>query len=409
MLNFLHFTIALLLPLTLFAQTQTSTVPVKSEASEGVISEERAEIVRLQIYLDENHFGPGAIDGKMGTYTKMAVEAYNKRHGLQPGDWEAVNKLAKQEIPEIYAIAIVPDIVTKLVDSEFANNNNRETQALRKSMPYRSVGEFMAERYHTTVDFLNLINGAEKVRKATIRTPLIVPNIAPFRIELVADGRTHKSDPVLSNRWAVIDTKKHQLRVYEPLPGFPSTVPTTAEDAANVAALPEGDLGDANAGAPDQLDPIVKTQVDEAAVDAGAPPKAMIVEDDDSPKPVLTQWDEDRALIVAAFPITPGQPQFIRYGQWKMMNAIEFPTWRYDASLLKTGQRSNSSLTIPSGPNNPVGVIWMGLSRRGIGIHGTDSPETIGRSRSAGCIRLTNWDAIELPTYIRPGATVFIK
>lgn len=400
MLNFLHFTIALLLlPVTLLAQTE-------------VITEERAEIVRLQIYLDQNHFGPGAIDGKLGTYTKMAVEAYNKRHGLPQGDWEAVNKLAKQEIPEIYAIAIVPEIASKLVDSEFANNNNRETQALRKSMPYRSIGEFMAERYHTTIDFINLVNGEEKVRKATIRTPLIVPNVAPFRIELVAEGRTHKSDPVLSSRWAVIDTKNHQLRVYEPLTDVPTpTTPPSPDGESNVAALPEGDLGDAIAIPQAQIlpEPAVKTQIDQAAADAGSPPKAMIVEDDNSPKPTLTPWDEERALIVAAFPITPGQPQFIRYGQWKMMNAIEYPTWRYDASLLKTGQRSNTSLTIPAGPNNPVGVIWMGLSRRGIGIHGTDSPETIGRSRSAGCVRLTNWDAIELPNYIRPGATVFIK
>ncbi|GAA5494788.1 hypothetical protein Rhal01_00952 [Rubritalea halochordaticola] len=398
MLNFLHF-------ITVFCTLALCTQAFAQSGSEG-IPEERQEVVRLQIFLDQNHFGPGVIDGKMGTYTKMAVEAYNKRNGLAEGDWDAVKKLAAQEVQEIYAVAIVPDLATKMVDSGFANNKNRSSQARRKSMPYRSIAEFMAERYHTTVDFLEIVNGKEKVKQATTRTPLIVPNVAPFRIELVADGRTHKKDPILSQRWAVIDTTKHQIRIYEPLEGAPPYEEQTSD------ALAENDeLGSLDSSPPEQLEsqPLVKTQVDGEALKSGAPPRALIIEEDSSAKPKLTPWDEHRALIVAAFPITPGQPQFIRRGQWKMMNAIEFPTWRYDASLLKTGQRSNSGLTIPSGPNNPVGVIWMGLSRRGIGIHGTDSPETIGRSRSAGCVRLTNWDAIELPNYIRPGATVFIK
>ena len=121
------------------------------------------------------------------------------------------------------------------------------------------------------------------------------------------------------------------------------------------------------------------------------------------------RFDETKAKLIAAFPITPGKPQFIRRGTWKMTNAIEFPSWRYDKSLLQTGQRSTQSLSIPPGPNNPVGVLWMGLSRKGIGIHGTDKPDTIGRARSSGCIRLANWDVVHVPKYVRPGATVIIK
>jgi lipoprotein-anchoring transpeptidase ErfK/SrfK len=56
-----------------------------------------------------------------------------------------------------------------------------------------------------------------------------------------------------------------------------------------------------------------------------------------------------------------------------------------------------------------VGIIWNGTSRSGIGLHGTSDPETIGRARSAGCIRLANWDAIRLPKLIRPGASVEIR
>ena len=52
---------------------------------------------------------------------------------------------------------------------------------------------------------------------------------------------------------------------------------------------------------------------------------------------------------------------------------------------------------------------WNGLSKPGIGMHGTPNPETIGRARSHGCIRLANWDAIRLPDLIRPGTTVEIR
>ena len=56
-----------------------------------------------------------------------------------------------------------------------------------------------------------------------------------------------------------------------------------------------------------------------------------------------------------------------------------------------------------------MGIIWNGLSRPGIGLHGTAEPETIGRAQSAGCVRLANWDAIRIPTLIRPGATVELR
>lgn len=352
----------------------------------------REEMIRLQIYLDQQNFGPGVIDGKMGTYTQKAIEAYNKKFGHHMDDLETIKAKSIAEIPNIYATAIVPKLVETMVDSGFRRGDNRNYQASRKDMPYRSVAEFMAERYHTSVDFLKLINPPEAVTKAKHRAALIVPNVEPFRIENLAAGRTHKQHDTLSQRWAVIDTKAFQIRIYEPLEPL-----ETAPDIEGNVVLSDNEVAI-------DFDPTVTDFTQEATT-----PRAAIVIEDPNPEQQLTVHDEHRALIVAAYPITPGKKQFIRYGTWKMRNAIEFPTWRYDASLLKTGQRSNKSLQIPSGPNNPVGVIWMGLSRKGIGIHGTNNPDKIGRGRSAGCIRLSNWDAAKLPTLIRPGATVIIK
>ncbi|MFC4993258.1 L,D-transpeptidase [Rubritalea tangerina] len=354
------------------------------------IPKDREEIARLQIFLDQQNFGPGVLDGKMGTYTKMAIEAYNFKFGRKDSEWDKVKEDARQSVPTLYATAIVPEIATKYVDTGFRWGDNRGYQATRKDMPYRSIAEFMAERYHTTVDFLKLINGKTLIDNATVRTAMRVPNIEPFRIENMAHGRTYKSDPVLSQRWAVIDTTKHQIRIYEPLaPIDPPTTEPASEQTSDLVEAP--------------------TRIEIVPDSAAGLPRAMIVEDDPQPDQQLTIHDEHRAEIVAAYPITPGKPQFIRRGTWKMNNSIEFPTWRFDDSLLKTGQRSTTSLTIPAGPNNPVGVHWMGLSRRGIGIHGTDKPERIGRGRSAGCIRMANWDVVKLPKIIRPGATVIIK
>lgn len=347
---------------------------------------ERIETLQLQIYLDQNNFSPGVLDGKMGTYTRKAIAAYNKKFGFDEDDIDSVKQKAHQSVPNIFATAIVPNFAHDYIDTNFRHGDNRSYQASRKDMPYRSIAEFMAERYQTSLGLLQLLNTPEAVARATTHSALLVPNVSAFQIENLAEGRTHKQDDILSRRWAVIDTKAHQIRIYEPLE--PNTLtPEAAEDIPTPAPL-------LNIG---------------ENIDLGSTARATIVEEDPAPAQQLSAHDEHRALLVAAYPITPGKPEFIRYGTWKMLNAIELPTWRYDASLLKTGKRSNQSLQIPSGPNNPVGVIWMGLSRPGIGIHGTDNPEKIGRGRSSGCIRLANWNAVKLPTMIRPGATVIIK
>jgi lipoprotein-anchoring transpeptidase ErfK/SrfK len=116
--------------------------------------------------------------------------------------------------------------------------------------------------------------------------------------------------------------------------------------------------------------------------------------------------------LIASFPITPGKPRFIHYGMWEVRTQVEFPNWSYDKLLLHTGKRNpdkSQVYQLPPGPNCPVGVIWCGLSKSGIGLHGTSDPETIGRAQSAGCIRLSNWDAIRLPSLISPGSSVEIR
>src|SRR6516162_7932702 len=117
----------------------------------------------------------------------------------------------------------------------------------------------------------------------------------------------------------------------------------------------------------------------------------------------------DANRVVASFPITPGSKSLpAPIGTWKIVKVTTMPVFRWDEAMLKHGRRSGNYYTIPPGPRNPVGIVWIGLNKKGIGIHGTDSPDTIGRSASHGCIRLANWDAARVVSQVTVGMTVEI-
>jgi lipoprotein-anchoring transpeptidase ErfK/SrfK len=117
----------------------------------------------------------------------------------------------------------------------------------------------------------------------------------------------------------------------------------------------------------------------------------------------------DSNHIIAAFPITPGSKTLpAPIGDWKIVKVTTMPIFRWDEAMLRHGRRSADFHTIPPGPRNPVGIVWIGLNKKGIGIHGTDSPNTIGWSASHGCIRLANWDAARLVNQVTVGMTVQI-
>jgi lipoprotein-anchoring transpeptidase ErfK/SrfK len=113
--------------------------------------------------------------------------------------------------------------------------------------------------------------------------------------------------------------------------------------------------------------------------------------------------------VIASFPITPGSKSLpAPIGTWKVVKVTILPIFRFDEAMLKHGRRSADFYTIPPGPRNPVGIVWIGVNKKGIGIHGTDSPDTIGRSASHGCIRLANWDAARVVHQVTVGMTVEI-
>jgi len=114
----------------------------------------------------------------------------------------------------------------------------------------------------------------------------------------------------------------------------------------------------------------------------------------------------DNALL-AVYPATVGSTERpAPTGEWAVRTIAPDPTWTYDPSRLTFGNAKAGKLTIQAGPNNPVGLMWIDLTKDTYGIHGTPDPRRVGKSESHGCVRLTNWDVVQLGNAVNKGAKV---
>ena len=106
-------------------------------------------------------------------------------------------------------------------------------------------------------------------------------------------------------------------------------------------------------------------------------------------------------------PVTTGSEHDpLPIGEWKVTGVQRDPKFHYNPDLFWDAEPGHSKATIPPGPNNPVGVVWIDITREHYGLHGTPEPSTIGKTESHGCVRLTNWDAQKLAGLVRPGTKV---
>ena len=163
-----------------------------------------------------------------------------------------------------------------------------------------------------------------------------------------------------------------------------------------------------------QLNPHVKFAAGErlvvADVGAGAAPApaaaSLRIDKSDS---VLYALREDGA-VVAAFPVSlGGSLDPLENGQFKIANEVTNPTFYYDPRRIREAKAHHTKAEIPPGPNNPVGVVWMGLSKPHWGIHGTAEPARLGRRVTNGCVNLTNWDVQRLSALAKVGTVVDVQ
>ena len=121
---------------------------------------------------------------------------------------------------------------------------------------------------------------------------------------------------------------------------------------------------------------------------------------------MLRAFAKDGKLI-AAYPVTAGSEEKpAPSGTLKVLNVTKNPTYRYNPEYAFKGVQSEKPFTIKAGANNPVGLAWIGLSAKSYGIHGTPDPSKVSKTESHGCIRLTNWDVLELSSIVSKGTVV---
>ncbi|HYE88674.1 MAG TPA: L,D-transpeptidase [Vicinamibacterales bacterium] len=120
----------------------------------------------------------------------------------------------------------------------------------------------------------------------------------------------------------------------------------------------------------------------------------------------LTVTDAGGSILMHA-PVTSGSERDpLPLGNWTVTTVARNPTFNYNPDLFWDADPAHAKAKIPPGPNGPVGVVWIDISKPHYGIHGTPEPGTVGHTQSHGCVRLTNWDALKLAAMVGKGTKV---
>ena len=355
------------LRVVLVAVLITSSIPQASAKRKAARASKstKADIeaaTRLQVFLDRANFGPGKIDGRYNDLTRKALAAYREFRGEQPQTSPSPQSKRKSNAaPDVAGLDLasvdpvfIPYTVTD-ADLQSIGPLPKEPaqQAKLKFLPYRDAADAIAEKFHSDIHFFEQLNPG-KLKTIKPGDQLMVPNVEPFELASVKDIK----------------------------PG---------SEVASQGANEVEDQPDAQAGNPGE--------------NKGATANAAVNVDT---KTNILQVHNGEKLI-AAYPVTVGSAHLASpIGEWKVRRITKLPTFRYDKEMLQHGQRSGNFHLLPPGPRNPVGVMWIALNKKGIGIHGTNEPDSIGHAASHGCIRLANWDVVRLATKIKSGDSVSI-
>jgi lipoprotein-anchoring transpeptidase ErfK/SrfK len=138
------------------------------------------------------------------------------------------------------------------------------------------------------------------------------------------------------------------------------------------------------------------------------PARAALLRIDKSDKMLYVIGEGD--VLLAGFPVSFGGPQDpLPVGRMKITSERKDPHFTYDPQLLRTAKPTDTKVRLPPGPNSPVGVMWLGLSKPHWGIHGTNEPSKMARVETNGCVRLTNWDVLRVAALVDPGIAVDVQ
>jgi lipoprotein-anchoring transpeptidase ErfK/SrfK len=326
-------------------------------------------LMQAQVVLDRLGFTPGVVDGKQGLSTRNAILGFQEANGLAMTgrlDPKTTEALARWSNIPATRVVTIPD--------DFAAGpfqplpKDPADQAKLPVLGYASLDEKLAERFHTTIATLQMLN------------PQLGTPPAPSPSAAAASSPSAEPSSEASPAPSMFHAGQ-QIRV--PNVGADQNVAGATTDTGWQQTLEMLGVGNRQPKA----DKIVVSKS----------------------KGTLKVFDSAGKLI-GMYTATMGSTHDpLPLGNWKVTGISRNPKFHYNPALFWDVPDSDEKQLLPPGPNGPVGVVWIDLNKPHYGIHGTPSPETIGRAQSHGCVRLTNWDAARLAQMVSPGTVVLFE
>jgi lipoprotein-anchoring transpeptidase ErfK/SrfK len=344
---------------------QADTMSLNADVPMGRLDTRAYRSLALQVALDRAGFSPGELDGAAGANTRRALQAFRDARGLPLTgelDDRTIEILGEPFRNPIATYAISADDVAGPFVEDVPADMMKKAEL--PALAYTSVTELLAERFHASPKLLDRLNPKATFARGEV---IYVPNVDAF----------------------VAPSEKPAAQ--------PATKAAPQERASGNATKTGGEPGPASEA----------TRAASAPPSAGSPTTNVVTVTDQT-KTLTVQNAAGETIFQA--PVTVGSANDpLPAGEWKVNGVSLNPPFNYNPDLFWDANPAHAKAKIAPGPNNPVGVVWIDLSKEHYGIHGTPEPSRIGYAQSHGCIRLTNWDAMRVAALVGPGTKVILR
>ena len=170
-------------------------------------------VTRLKIFLDQHSFSPWKIDGHWGDFCAKALQRYQLAHGQQTTS--QVDQAIQQELAQISPLYINYQLTVEDFRHVGRVPRRPAEQARLKAMLYRSILDFVAERYHSDERFISKLNSDRNMRTLKLGDTIRVPNVTPFQIENIHPVENLSVNPALASRTIKVDARARMLDVVD--------------------------------------------------------------------------------------------------------------------------------------------------------------------------------------------------